>query len=82
MKTKFDKCSLKETDFSEVNLSSSIFSDCDLTGARFLNTNLEKVNFRTASNFSIDPESNKLKKAKFSAFNLEGLLYKYKLDID
>ena len=82
MKTKFDKCSLKETDFSEVNLSASVFSDCDLTGARFLNTTLEKVNFRTANNYSIDPEFNKLKKAKFSAFNLEGLLYKYQLDID
>jgi len=82
MKTKFDKCSLKETDFSEVNLSTSIFSDCDLTGARFLNSNLEKVDFRTAKNYSIDPESNKIKKAKFSVFNLEGLLYKYQLDID
>ncbi|RXQ94525.1 pentapeptide repeat-containing protein [Ancylomarina salipaludis] len=82
MKTKFDKCSLKETDFTEVNLSASIFSDCDLTNAVFLNTILEKVDFRTAKNYSIDPESNKLKKAKFSAFNLEGLLYKYQLDID
>ena len=82
MKTKFDKCSLKETDFTEVNLSASVFSDCDLTGAIFSNTILEKVDFRTANNYSIDPEFNKLKKAKFSAFNLDGLLYKYQLDID
>ena len=82
MKTKFDKCTLKETDFSEVNLTASVFSECDLTNAIFSNTILEKVDFRTANNFSIDPEYNKLKKAKFSSFNLEGLLYKYKLDIE
>ncbi len=81
MKTKFDKCSLKDTDFSEVNLSSSVFSDCDLTGTIFSNTILDKVDFRTANNYSIDPEFNKLKKAKFSSFNLEGLLYKHQLDI-
>lgn len=81
LKTKFEKCSLRETDFSEVNLTSSVFLDCDLTGAIFSNTILDKVDFRTASNYSIDPEFNKLKKAKFSSLNLEGLLYKYQLDI-
>ncbi|EGV43369.1 pentapeptide repeat-containing protein [Bizionia argentinensis JUB59] len=81
-KTKFDKCSLKETDFSEVNLSASVFYECDLSGTIFSNTVLEKVDFRTASNYAIDPEINKLKKAKFSGFNLEGLLYKYQLDIE
>ncbi len=82
LKTKFEKCSLKETDFSEVNLSASIFSDCDLAGTVFSNTILEKVDFRTATNYSIDPEFNKLKKAKFSGFNLEGLLHKHQLEID
>ncbi len=82
LKTRFEKCSLQETDFSEVNLSSSVFSDCDLTGAIFSNTILEKVDFRTANNYSIDPDYNRLKKAKFSALNLEGLLYKYQLDIE
>jgi len=72
---------LKETDFSEVNLSSSIFSECDLTGAIFSHSTLKKVDFRTAINYSIDPEFNKLEKAKFSEFNLEGLLYKHHLDI-
>jgi len=81
-KTKFDKCSLKETDFTEVNLTASIFNECDLNGTIFSNTNLEKVDFRTSTNYSIDPEFNKLKKAKFSGFNLEGLLYKYQLSIE
>ncbi len=81
-KTKFDKCSLRETDFTEVNLSGSVFSECDLTGTVFANTILEKVDFRTATNYSINPEINKLKKAKFSGFNLEGLLHRHQLDID
>ena len=82
LKTKFDKCSLKNTDFSEANLTGSVFSECDLSGTVFSNTILDKVDFRTASNFSIDPEFNKLKKAKFSGFNLEGLLHKYQLDVE
>jgi fluoroquinolone resistance protein len=81
-KTGFVKCSLKNVDFSETDLTSSIFSNSDLTGATFSNTLLERVDFRTATNFSINPEFNKIKKAKFSAFQLEGLLYKYQLDID
>lgn len=81
-KTKFDKCTLRETDFSEANLTASIFSECDLTDAVFDNTILEKADFRTASHYSINPEVNKLKKAKFSKCNLEGLLYKHQLDIE
>lgn len=81
LKTKFDKCSLKETDFSEVNLTSSVFADCDLSGTIFSNTILDKVDFRTANNYSIDPQFNRLKKAKFSSLNLEGLLHKHQLDI-
>lgn len=81
-KTLFNKCSLKEVDFNEANLASSIFTECDLTGALFSNTNLEKADFRTAVNFAIDPEFNKVKKAKFTSFQLEGLLYKYGLDVE
>lgn len=81
-KTPFEKCSLKEVDFTEANLSSSLFTDSDLTGALFSNTNLENANLRGATNFSIDPEFNKIKNAKFSSDQLEGLLYKYHLDIE
>ena len=73
---------MRDTDFSEVNLTDSVFSECDLSGVVFYNTTLEKVDFRTAKNYAIDPELNKLKNAKFSGFNLEGLLHKYKLKIE
>jgi uncharacterized protein YjbI with pentapeptide repeats len=81
-KTHFLKCSLKEVDFTDANIASSVFTQSDLTDATFFNTTLEKADFRNAFNFNIDPEHNKLKKAKFSALQLEGLLCKYQLDID
>jgi fluoroquinolone resistance protein len=81
-KTNFTRCSLKEVDFENVDLTSSIFNTCDLEGSKFVRTILEKADFSTAQNFSIDPENNKIKKAKFSAFNLAGLLHKYDLDIN
>lgn len=81
-KTIFDNCTLKEVEFSETDLTSSEFKKCDLTGATFSNTLLEKADFRTAINFAIDPDTNKLKRAKFSALNLTGLLFRHNLDID
>ena len=80
-KTHFIKCSLKDVDFSETDLSSALFTNSDLTRARFSNPILEKADFRSATNFTIDPESNKVIKAKFSALQLEGLPTKYQLDI-
>jgi fluoroquinolone resistance protein len=81
-KTKFIDCSLKETDFEEADLTSSTFDNCDLAGATFVRSVLEKVDFRSARNFSLDPAVNKMKQAKFSALNLAGLLYHFNLDID
>ena len=80
--TKFVNCSIKEADFAEVDLSMSMFDNCDLLNASFVRTNLEKTDFRTARNYSIDPEMNRMKNAKFSNLGLAGLLYKYNLDIE
>ncbi len=81
-KTNFEGCSLKEVDFSETDLSAAVFKNCDLSGAKFSKTLLERTDFRTAINFSIDPDANKIKKTKFSSLNLAGLLHKHNLDID
>ncbi|MFY7816609.1 MAG: pentapeptide repeat-containing protein [Chryseobacterium taeanense] len=80
--TRFFKCRLTETDFTEADLKAAVFDQSDLSGTRFHHTDLQKADFRTALNFSIDPDVNKMKKAKFSAFYLGGLLSKYDLDID
>jgi fluoroquinolone resistance protein len=59
-----------------------VFDNCDLSKASFDNTILEKADFRTAFNYSINPESNKIKKAKFSVSGIAGLLDKYDIHIE
>ena len=81
-KTIFRNCQLREIDFSESNLTNVVFDNCDLAQAIFINTVLDKADFRTAYNYSIDPESNRLKKAKFSILGISGLLDKYDIVIE
>lgn len=81
-KTVFEKCSLKEVDFNEADLSQSGFTECELAGARFGRSNLDKADFRSARNFLIDPETNSVKRTRFSAINLAGLLTRYNLDLE
>jgi hypothetical protein len=50
--------------------------------ARFERTVLEKVDFRTSYNFSIDPEVNRMKKARFSLAGIAGLLGKYDIVVE
>lgn len=81
-KTHFQNCILQETDFAETDLTASVFHNCDLSGAMFSNTILDKADFRTSSNYSIDPENNRIKKAKFSVPAVTGLLHKYDIVIE
>lgn len=81
-KTIFKDSQLQETDFVETDLSNAIFENCDLSRAVFNRTLLEKADFRTAYNYSIDPENNKIKKAKFSIAGISGLLNKYDILIE
>ncbi len=79
---RFTNTSFHEVDFTEVDLSNAIFANCDLLKAVFENTILEKADFTTAYNYSLDPELNKIKKAKFSMPGLTGLLDKYNIEIE
>ena len=81
-KTIFRNCQLREIDFSESNLTNVIFDNCDLAQAIFINTILDKADFRTAYNYSLDPENNRIKKAKFSIIGVSGLLDKYDIVIE
>lgn len=80
-KTAFIGCTLLEADFTEADLSQANFSQADLAGAKFENSNLEKTDFRSALNYSINPEINRIRKAKFSLSGIAGLLDKYDIDI-
>jgi uncharacterized protein YjbI with pentapeptide repeats len=79
--TTFDTCKLVQVDFSEADFTSAYFGNCDFSGAIFYNTKLEKADFSTSRNFSIDPENNTVKGARFSSENIGGLLEKHKIKI-
>lgn len=73
---------MHEVDFTQSDLTEVVFDNCDLAGARFENTIIEKADLRTSFNYSIDPELNYIKKAKFSLTGLPGLLEKYGIEVD
>lgn len=81
-KTIFKNCQLQEADFTESDFSEARFEQCDLAGATFDRSILEKADFRTSYNYSIHPESNRIKKAKFSLPAVTGLLTRYGIIID
>ncbi|MGE5394383.1 MAG: pentapeptide repeat-containing protein [Candidatus Saccharibacteria bacterium] len=81
-KTHFLQCSLQEVDFSGTDLSMAVFDNSNLSRAVFSGTNLEKADFRTAYNYNIDLDANKVTKAKFSYAGIAGLLTKYKIELE
>jgi fluoroquinolone resistance protein len=50
--------------------------------AVFDNSVIERVDFHTSYNYSINPEINRIKKAKLSLNRISGLLEKYDLIIE
>jgi uncharacterized protein YjbI with pentapeptide repeats len=81
-KTVFKHSQLEGTDFTDADLTSTLFEHCDLAQALFDQTILEKVDFRSSNNYAIDPERNRIKKAKFSLMGISGLLGKYDIEIE
>lgn len=81
-KTGFKDCNLREADLTETDLSQAVFENCDLMKVIFDNTILEKADLRTAYNYSIDPDRNRIKKAKFSIAGIAGLLDKYDIEVE
>jgi uncharacterized protein YjbI with pentapeptide repeats len=81
-KTIFKNTQLQETDFTQSDLTGAVFENCDLARAVFEQTILEKADFRTAFHYTIDPERNRVRKARFSLPQVVGLLTKYDIQID
>lgn len=79
---RFTNCILHEVDLTEADCTDIVFDNCDMARAIFSNTILEKADLRTSYNYSIDPETNRIRKAKFSLPAVIGLLDKYNLDIE
>lgn len=72
--TKFDSSCIYESDFIETDLTYASFEGCNLKGSIFQKTNLTKASFTNAYNYSIDPNTNTVKKARFSFPGVLGLL--------
>ncbi|MCU7495897.1 MAG: pentapeptide repeat-containing protein [Ignavibacteria bacterium] len=56
----------KEVNFENADLSKGKFNGTDFYLSKFKNTNLSFTDFREATNYDINPEFNRIKKAKFS----------------
>jgi uncharacterized protein YjbI with pentapeptide repeats len=67
-------------DFREADLSKADFGGSDLSDSLFLNTTLVEADLSRARNYTIAPNANELRKAKFSLPEAMSLLYN--LDID
>jgi fluoroquinolone resistance protein len=80
--TRFENCRMHEVDLTEANLQGSVFVACDLLGATTDHTDLEGADLTTAFNYSIDPERNRLRKARFSLAGIPGLLHKYGIEVE
>lgn len=81
-KTRFVNCSLKEVNFGHADLTAASFDNSNLENAVFDETILATADFTTAYNYRFDPERNVIKKAKFSANGIPGLLEKYDIKIE
>ena len=73
-KSVFSMCSLKDADFSQAELSECDFRGAHLLNARFHGTSLLKADLRGAKDYLIDPISNKVRGARFSMPDAQGLL--------
>ena len=80
--TPFSKSVLNDCFFTESDLTGASFDDCSLPGTVFDRCTLKGADFRSASEFAIDPAQNNLRKAKFSTYNLAGLLSGYGIVIE
>lgn len=81
-RTRFVSSKISEADFTEADLMESSFTGSDLQRSVFRNTNLEGADFRTSVNYSIDPDLNRIKKAKFSLAGIAGLLDRFGIEIE
>ena len=77
----FKESRIHEGYFNNTILNGANFANADLSGTIFHNCDLCKADFSTASRYHIDPQTNKIKKAKFSLPEAIGLLQSFDIII-
>jgi uncharacterized protein YjbI with pentapeptide repeats len=60
------QCTAREVDFTRANLTRARLTETDFLGSRFADTNLSYADLSKATNYSIHPTLNRLKKTVFS----------------
>ena len=81
-KTQFSRTELRNCFFSQSDLCGASFDECRLPETVFERCLLVGADFRTATDFNIDPGQNTIRKAKFSTYNLAGLLTAFGIVIE
>ncbi len=72
--TPFRGGELRECYFAGCDLPGAVFDGCVMTGSTFEQCNLSGADLRTAIGYVIDPLNNRIAKARFSEYNLTGLV--------
>jgi len=70
----FINSEVRHCDFERCNMAKVSFLQSDLLNSKFSSTNLTQADFTLATNYSVDPETNKIKKAKFNQPEVLALL--------
>ena len=78
----FYKTSLIAVDFMKADVSGISFKKCDLYRAEFEQANAQKTDFSSSTNFTINPQLTKIKKAIFSLEGAKGLLSHHNIIVE
>lgn len=81
-KSSFLHSNLQGANFTQADLSKCTIQHCNFVESVFMHTDISGVDFTTNNHFLIDPNLNKVKKAKFASHALSGLLYLYDIIIE
>lgn len=65
-KVRFSRCIVRNGDFMECDIREAVFESTSLEGTDFHKCNLEKADLTCARDYSIDPATNRLARARFS----------------
>ena len=76
------RCIAHDVSFEEADLTQADCTYTDFNSSRFLHTNLTEADFTGATNYTIAPQMNVLKKTKFSLPEAMALLYGLDIILD